>query len=53
MRVLLIEAPYHKLYAQRDKVTLRRDFPLGIGYVAVELMEYLRSGYGVLSRMIR
>lgn len=34
MRVLLIEAPYHDLYAQRDKVTFRRYFPLGIGYVA-------------------
>ena len=79
MRVLLIEAPYHDLYAQRAKVTFRRSFPLGVGCVAamlkqggfetdlfiqpfkaevkqalaVKLMEHLRSGYGVLSRMIR
>jgi len=39
MRVLLIEAPYHDLYAQRDKVTFRRYFPLGIGYVAAMLRQ--------------
>ena len=39
MRVLLIEAPYHDLYAQRDKVTFRRYFPLGIGYVAAMLKQ--------------
>ncbi len=39
MRVLLIEAPYHDLYAQRDKVSFRRYFPLGIGYVAAMLRQ--------------
>jgi anaerobic magnesium-protoporphyrin IX monomethyl ester cyclase len=39
MRVLLIEAPYHDLYAQRDKVTFRRYFPLGIGYCAAMLRQ--------------
>ena len=38
-KVLLIEAPYHDLYAQRDQVTWRRYFPLGIGYVAAKLRE--------------
>ncbi len=39
MRVLLIEAPYHDLYAQRDKISFRRYFPLGIGYVAAMLRQ--------------
>jgi len=39
MRVLLIEAPYHDLYAQRDSVSFRRYFPLGIGYVAAMLRQ--------------
>ncbi len=39
MRVLLIEAPYHDLYSQRDKVSFRRYFPLGIGYVAAMLRQ--------------
>ncbi len=90
MRILLIEAPYHDLYARRDNVSFRRYLPLGIGYVdaaktassqtcsssgsrspssrrsprgssmsfrsietSVEMMEHLRSGYGLPSRMIR
>jgi anaerobic magnesium-protoporphyrin IX monomethyl ester cyclase len=39
MRVLLIEAPYHDLYTQRDNVSFRRYFPLGIGYVAAMLRQ--------------
>src|SRR5262249_4062040 len=39
MRVLLLEAPYHALYPQRDKIGFRRYFPLGIGYVAAVLRQ--------------
>jgi anaerobic magnesium-protoporphyrin IX monomethyl ester cyclase len=39
MRILLIEAPYHDLYSQRDSVSFRRYFPLGIGYVAAMLRQ--------------
>lgn len=34
MKVLLAEAPYHELYGSQSMLSVRRYFPLGIGYIA-------------------
>lgn len=44
MKVLLAEAPYHELYGSQSMASVRRYFPLGIGYISAFL---IREGIDV------